>query len=595
MSSSERPVSPVRRLLPYFHRHRRPLILGFGCILATTAIQLLSPWVLKFAVDDLTSGVTRAKLLFYAAVLFGIALVGGVFRFLMRKIVIGVSRHMEYDLRNDFFRHLQRLPPAFYQDHRTGDLMSRATNDLNAVRMMAGPSVMYATQTTLVFVVAIILMVSIDPWLTIVALLPLPFVSVSVKVFGTAIHRRFERIQEQLSELSAVAQENLSGVRVVRAYGQERAELVKFRAANEEYMARNRGLIRLQGAFYPSLTLLLGLGALLVLWQGSREVITGRITVGELVAFNAYLVMLAWPMIAFGWVTNMLQRGTASWKRMLEMLDVPPAIADPPAPVPLTVADIAGRLELRHLTFAYGGRPVLRDVTLVVEPGQTVAIVGATGSGKTTLLSVLPRLIDPPPGTVFLDGVDVRELSLWTLRAAIGMAPQEPFLFSDTLEANIAFAPEVAGLPVDARRRAVDQAAGLARLDKDLRDFPNGYDTLVGERGITLSGGQKQRTSLARALVTDPRVLILDDALSAVDTYTEDEILHRLREVRRGRTCLIVSHRVSTVRDSDLIVVLDDGRIAERGTHDDLVKHGGLYAELHRRQLLEDELSSIGD
>jgi ATP-binding cassette, subfamily B, multidrug efflux pump len=595
MSSSERPVSPVRRLLPYFHRHRRSLALGFGCILATTAIQLLAPWVLKFAVDDLTSGVTRAKLLYYAVVLFVIALVGGVFRFLMRKIVIGVSRHMEYDLRNDFFRHLQRLPSAFYQERRTGDLMSRATNDLNAVRMMAGPSVMYAAQTTLVFVVAIILMVSIDPWLTMVALLPLPFVSVSVKVFGTAIHRRFERIQEQLSELSAVAQENLSGVRVVRAYGQERAELAKFREANQEYIARNRGLIRLQGAFYPSLTLLLGLGALLVLWLGSREVIAGRITVGELVAFNAYLVMLAWPMIAFGWVTNMLQRGTASWKRMLELLDVPPAIADPATPILLDVLQIAGRLELRHLTFAFNGRPVLRDVDLVVEPGQTVAIVGATGSGKTTLLSVFPRLIDPPPGTVYLDGVDVRELPLATLRAAIGMAPQEPFLFSDTLEANIAFAPEIAALPAEARRRAVEQAAGLARLDKDLSDFPNGYATLVGERGITLSGGQKQRTSLARAVVTEPRVLILDDALSAVDTYTEDEILHRLRDVRRGRTCLIVSHRVSTVRDADLIVVLDEGRIAERGTHDDLVKHGGLYAELHRRQLLEDELSSIGD
>jgi ATP-binding cassette subfamily B multidrug efflux pump len=392
-----------------------------------------------------------------------------------------------------------------------------------------------------------------------------------------------------------VAQENLSGVRVVRAYGQERAELEKFRVANQEYVSRNRGLIRLQGAFYPSLTLLLGLGALLVLWQGSREVIAGRITVGELVAFNAYLVMLAWPMIAFGWVTNMLQRGSASWKRMLELLDVPPAIADPPAPVPLDVLQIAGRLELRHLTFAFGDQIVLRDVDLLVEPGQTVAIVGATGSGKTTLLSVLPRLIDPPPGTVFLDGVDVRDLRLSTLRAAIGMAPQEPFLFSDTLEANIAFAPEIAALPVEARRRAVEQAAGLARLDKDLRDFPNGYETLVGERGITLSGGQKQRTSLARALITEPRVLILDDALSAVDTYTEDEILHRLREVRRGRTCLIVSHRVSTVRDADLIVVLDAGRIAERGTHDALVKQGGLYAELHRRQLLEDELSSIGD
>ena len=370
MSSSERPASPVRRLLPYFHRHRRSLALGFGCILATTAIQLSSPWVLKFAVDDLTAGVTRDKLLYYAVVLFAIALVGGVFRFLMRKIVIGVSRHMEYDLRNDFFRHLQRLPPAFYHEHRTGDLMSRATNDLNAVRMMAGPSVMYATQTTLVFIVAIILMVSIDPWLTMIALLPLPFVSVSVKIFGTAIHRRFEGIQAQLSELSAVAQENLSGVRVVRAYGQERAELAKFRVANQEYIARNRGLIQLQGAFYPSLTLLLGLGALLVLWQGSREVIAGRITVGELVAFNAYLVMLAWPMIAFGWVTNMLQRGTASWKRMLELLDVPPAIADPPAPAAMDLSQVTGDLELRNLTFAFGDRVILRDVDLVVTLGR---------------------------------------------------------------------------------------------------------------------------------------------------------------------------------------------------------------------------------
>lgn len=595
MSFSEHPVSPVRRLLPYFRRHRRPLVAGFFCILATTAIQLLSPWVLKFAVDDLTAGVTRAKLLYYALLLLGIALVGGVFRFLMRKVVIGVSRHMEYDFRNDFFQHLQRLPPSFYQQRRTGDLMSRATNDLNAVRMMAGPSVMYATQTTLVFVVAIILMVSIDPWLTLVALVPLPLVSVSVKVFGTAIHRRFERIQEQLSELSAVAQENLSGVRVVRAYGQERAELEKFRVANLEYVARNRGLIRLQGAFYPSLTLLLGLGALLVLWQGSREVVSGRITVGELVAFNAYLVMLSWPMIAFGWVTNMIQRGTASWKRMLEILDTPPAIADPPVAVTMDPASIAGRLELRHLSFAFGHRPVLRDINLVVEPGQTVAVVGATGSGKSTLLSLLPRLNDPPPGTVFLDGVDVRDLPLSTLRAAIAVAPQEPFLFSDSLEANIAFAPEIASLPSEARRRAVEAAAGLSRLDKDLREFPRGYDTLVGERGITLSGGQKQRTSLARALVTEPRVLILDDALSAVDTYTENEILHKLREVRRGRTCLIVSHRVSTVRDADVIVVLDGGRIAERGTHDVLVQQAGLYADLHRRQLLEDELSSIGD
>lgn len=593
MPSERAGTSPVRRLLPYFARHRRALGLGSACILATTAIQLLSPWVLKYAVDDLGHGVTQAKLGFYAGVLLLIAAVGGVFRFLMRRIIIGASREIEYDLRNDFFGHLQRLPPEYFRARRTGDLMSRATNDLNAVRMMAGPSIMYASQTTLVFVVAILLMLSIDARLTVIGLLPLPFVSVSVKLFGSAIHRRFERIQAQLAELSAIAQENLSGVRVVRAYVQEGPELQKFRDANEEYVQRNRGLILLQGAFYPSMTLFLGLGAMLVLWQGSRDVIQGRITIGDLVAFNAYLVMLSWPMIAFGWVTNMLQRGSASWKRMLEVMDAPPAIADPASPTDLDPAAAAGRVEFRGLSFGYGAGTVLTDIDLVVEPGRTAAIVGATGSGKSTLLQLLPRLLDPPPGTVFVDGIDVRSLRLAALRRLIGIAPQEPFLFSDTLEANIAFAPEVAALPPDRRREAVESAAALARLDKDVADFPKGFDTLVGERGITLSGGQKQRTALARALATDPRVLVLDDALSAVDTYTEEEILERLRRVRRGRTCLIVAHRVSTVRDADQIVVLDQGRIVERGTHVELIALGGRYAELHRQQLLEEELEAI--
>jgi ATP-binding cassette subfamily B multidrug efflux pump len=582
-------AGPWRRLWPYLARYRRSFVLGFLCIGAATAIQLLSPWILKLAVDDLTREVTERKLLYYAGLLLAAAVVGGVFRFLMRRIIIGISRHIEYDLRNDFFRHLQRFPMGFYQERRTGDLMSRATNDLNAVRMMVGPSVMYSASTVLTFVVAILLMLAIDPWLTLVALTPLPLVSISVKVFGSMIHRRFETIQEQLSEISAVVQEALSGVRVVRAYGQESAEVERFRRANAEYLQRNRGLIRLQGLFFPSMTFFLGLGALLVLWQGSREVIAGRMTVGDLVAFNTYLVMLSWPMIAFGWVTNMLQRGLASWKRMLDILDRQPAIADAPGAA-APAEPIRGRIELRNASFAYDGRRVLDSISAVIEPGQTVALVGATGSGKSTLINLLPRLHDPAPGTVFIDGHDVRDLPLETVRAAIGFVPQEPFLFSDTLGDNVAFAPEVAALEPSVRQAAVTQAAAVARLDKDVADFPRGYDTMVGERGITLSGGQKQRTALARALAFDPRILILDDALSAVDTYTEEEILSRLRGVMRERTSIIVSHRISTVRDADLILVLDDGRVVERGTHGELVAHDGLYAELYRQQLLEEEL-----
>jgi ATP-binding cassette subfamily B multidrug efflux pump len=556
----------------------------------TTAIQLLSPWILKYAIDDVTRGITRPKLAVYAGLLLAVACLGAVFRFLMRRILIGASRDLEYDIRNAFFARLQLMPLAYYQTRRTGDLMSRATNDLNAVRMMIGPSVMYSANTILMFTVAIIIMSSIDARLTLIALLPLPLVSVTVKYFGSAIHKRFEAIQAQLSDLSAVVQEALAGVRVVRAYNQEPHEIARFRAANAEYVKRNLVLIRLQGLFYPSMTLFLGFGSLLVLWLGSREVIRGRISLGEFVAFNGYLVMLSWPMIAFGWVTNILQRGMASWKRMLDVIDAVPSITDAHVTLAGRAISLTGAVDVRHLTFTYPGtaRPVLDDVSLRIEPGQTVAFVGSTGSGKSTLISLLPRLHEPPPGTVFMDGVDIREIPLGTLRGAIGFVPQEPFLFSDTIGGNIAF-----GVPEgDAREARIREAAGVARLDKDVESFPKGYETLVGERGITLSGGQKQRTALARAVMVDPRILILDDALSAVDTYTEEEILGRLRGVMRQRTSIIVAHRVSTVRDADQIFVLDRGRITERGDHESLVRHNGLYAALYRKQLLEEELAA---
>jgi ATP-binding cassette subfamily B protein len=599
----------LRPLVPYLKRYRSGLFWGGLCVLFNNGIWILFPKILGRAVNDLNSGVTHEKLRTYALIVIGLALAKGIFQFLTRWVLIGISRDIEFDLRNDLFAHLERLSHSYYQRNRTGDIMARATNDLNAVRMLLGPAIMYSANTIVFTAGALGFMLAISPKLTLYAFLPLPITSIVIQYFGRRIHERFERIQAMFSDISARAQENFSGARVIRAYVQEQAEIAAFENANQEYIRRSLGLVRLMGMLWPTLELMLGAAVVIVLWLGGRQVLLGKMSVGDFVAFNTYMVQLTWPVIALGWVINIFQRGTASMVRIQEILSQEPEITDSPAVEAASKAPgaspvtIRGEVEFCNLNFAYNGVPVLKDINLRIPAGSSLAIVGPTGSGKTTLVNLIPRIYDAEPGAVLVDGRPIRQFTLDSLRRQIGFVPQETFLFSDTIRENIAFGISKEDLAEDLKENSrpntdatldrIKAAAEAANIAQDIESFPEGYNTTVGERGITLSGGQKQRTAIARALLRSPRILILDDALSSVDTQTEDKILNHLREIMRGRTTIFISHRVSTVRNADCIAVLHQGRIVELGTHNELIARNGYYTDLYNKQLLEEELAEV--
>jgi len=578
----------MRALRPYLGRYRGKLAGGLAILLVNTAVLVLIPYIIDLAINDLGQGTTVAKLLKYCVLLMVTVAARAVLNYYQRLILITVSRLIEFDLRNALLARIETLSQSFFQRFRTGDLMARSVNDLSAVRNMVGPGIMYSAQAVVLFTYVITILWHMDAVLTLIAFVPAPFVSLAVQWFGKRIHERFERIQSMFSSLATRVEENLSGLRLVRAYAREGIEEDKFDQLNQDYVQRNLRLVVLSGAFDPLLQFMLGVAFVLVLWFGGRAVLEHRITIGGYAAFNLYMAQMAFPMIALGYVINLVQRGAASMARLQEILDEKPEIADGPE-TDASITDLRGDIEFRNLNFAYGETPVLRDFNLRIPAGSTVALVGATGSGKSTLVSLIPRLLDAAPGEVLVDGRPIREIPLAVLRRHIGWVPQETFLFSDTLGANIAFGRPEAG------EDEIRAAADIAGISSDVADFPHGYETRVGERGLTLSGGQKQRTALARALLRQPRILILDDALASVDTITEERILEQLERVAfhtgGARTTLLISHRISTVRNADFIAVLDQGRIVEQGTHADLIGQGGLYANLYEKQLLEEELA----